>query len=80
MVKLTSLPPTGKKLQITSEMQLGLVIDDFVLKEQRKAVNENAKGGLIRQHTMLIKRKRGKYKDEQEVGPTVMITTAATVR
>ena len=65
MVKLTSLPPTGKKLQIMSEMQLGLVLDDFVLKEQRKDINDNAEEPLRRHHKRLIKMKRGKDMDYQ---------------
>ena len=32
------------------------------------------------QHKRLIKRKRGKDKDEQEVRPTFMINTAVTVQ
>ena len=33
---------TDKKLEIMSERQLGLALDDFVLKYQRQAINENA--------------------------------------
>ena len=35
---------------------------------------------MIRQHKRPVKRKRGEDKDEQEVGPTFMITTAAAVQ
>ena len=51
-----------------SERQLGFSLDYFVLKEQRQAINENFEGVLIRKHEQLIKRKRGKDKDEQEDG------------
>ena len=50
------------------------------MKDQRQAINENVKETLRRQNKILIKRKRGKDKDEQEGGPTFMITTAAAVR
>ena len=44
-----------------------------------QAINENIEETLIRQHKRLIKRKRGKYKDEKEGRPTFMITTSACV-
>ena len=47
-----------------------------MLKEQRQAINENVEETLRRQHKRLIKRKRGKDKDDQEGGPTFMITAA----
>ena len=35
-----NLDISGKKLEIKSERQLGLVLDDFVLKEQSQAIYE----------------------------------------
>ena len=71
---------SGKKLDIMSKRQLGVVLYDFVLKEQRQAINENVEEKLISQHKRLMKRKIVEYKDDQEGGPTFMITTAAAVR
>ena len=71
---------SGRKLESISKSQLGVVLDDFVLKEQRQAINKNFKETLRRQHKRQIKRNRGKYKDDQEGGPTLMITNAAAVR
>ena len=70
---------SGKKLEIISERQLGVALDGFVLKEQRQAINENVKEKLIRQHKRLIKRKRGEYKDKQEVGSAFMVNTTNAV-
>ena len=63
-----------------SERQLGVTLDDFVLKDQGQNINENVKKTLISQHKRPIKSKRGKDKDNQDVGLTFMITTAAAVR
>ena len=57
-----------------------MALDDFLLKEKRHDINENVKETLGRQHKRPVKRKRGEDKDEQEFGPTFMITTAADVR
>ena len=51
-----------------------------MLKEHRQAINKNIEETLRRKHKRLIKSKRVKYKDEQEVGPTLMITTATDMR
>ena len=75
-----NLEISGKKIEIMSERQLVVVLDDFVLKYLRPAINENSKETLRSQHKRLIKRKRGEVKDDQEGGTTFMITTAAAVR
>ena len=62
-----------------SGRQLGVAIDDSVLKEQRQAINGNVKETLRRQHKRLIKRKRGKDKDDQEGGTNFMIATVSAV-
>ena len=54
--------------------------DNFVLKEQRKDINEIIKETLRRQHKTLLKRKRGKDKDDQESGKTFMTTTTDAVQ
>ena len=69
----------GKKLELMSERQLGMALDYFMLEEQRQAINENVDETLRRQHKRMIKRKRRKDKDDQEVGPTFMITTSSAV-
>ena len=74
-----NLEISGKKLKIMSERQLGVVLDDFVLKYKRQSINENVEEMLIRYNKRLIERNIGKYKDDQEGGPTFMITTAAAV-
>ena len=38
-----------------SERQLGVVLDDFALKEQRQTINDNVGETLRRQHKRLIK-------------------------
>ena len=63
-----------------SKRQLGVSLDDFVLKEKRQAINENVKETLRSKHKRLIKRKRGEDKDDQEGGLTFMITTVAAVQ
>ena len=75
-----NLDISGKKLEIMSERQLGVALDDFVLKELSQAINENFNETSRRQNKRLIKRKRGEVKDEQEGGHTFMITTANAVR
>ena len=45
--------------------QLGLVLYDFVLKEQIHAINKNVEETLIRRNQRLIKRKRGGDNGEQ---------------
>ena len=75
-----NLEISGKKLEIMSEIQLGGALDDFMLKEQRQAINDNVEETLIRQNKRLIKRKRGEDNDEQEGGLTFMITTTASVQ
>ena len=60
-----NLEISGKKLEIMSEIQLGGALDDFMLKEQRQAINDNVEETLIRQKKRLIKRKRGEDNDEQ---------------
>ena len=47
------------------------------MKYQRQVINEKVEETLRRQHKRLIKRKRDEDKDDQEVGPTFMITIAA---
>ena len=69
-----------KKVEIMSDRQLGVALDYFVLKEQRQAINENVEETLISHNKKLIKRSRGKDKDEQEGGLTFMINTAAAVQ
>ena len=59
---------------------LGVVLDNFVLKDQRQDINDNSKEIMIKQQTRLIKSKRGKDKEEKEGRSTFMITTAATVQ
>ena len=54
-----------KKLEIIIERELGVTLDDFVLKEQRKDINDNAEEPLRRHHKRLIKMKRGKDMDYQ---------------
>ena len=71
---------SGKKLESMSKSQLGVVLDDFVLKDQRQAINKNFKVTWRRQHKRQIRRKRGKYKDDQEGRPTFIINNAAAVR
>ena len=63
-----------------SEIQLGVSLIDFVLKDQWRAINENFKETLRGKHKILIKRKRGEDRDEQEGGQIFMITTDAAVR
>ena len=43
-----NLEISGKKLEIMSKIQLGVVLDDFALKEQREAINENVEEAFIR--------------------------------
>ena len=62
------------------ESQLGVVLDDFMLKEKRQEFNETSKEMLRSQQKRLIKGNRGKDKEEKEGRPNVMITAAATVR
>ena len=50
-----NLEISGKKLEIMSERQLGAALDDFVLKEQRQAINEAVEEMLRRQQKRLIK-------------------------
>ena len=57
-----------------------MALDDFVLKEQRQAINENFGETSKRQHNRLIKINRVKDKDDQKGGLTFMITTATTVQ
>ena len=52
-----------KELYIMSERQLGAELDDFVLKDQRQAINDNAEEKLISKHNRLIKRKIGEDKE-----------------
>ena len=75
-----NLEISSNKLEVMIKRKLGVVLDSFVLKEQKQDINKNAKEMLRRQHKRLIKMKRDKYKDDQEVGTTFMITTAAAVR
>ena len=75
-----NLEISGKKLEIMSERQIEVALDDFVLKEQMQTINENIEEVLRRQHKRQIKRKRGEDKGEQEVGPTFMIATVAAVQ
>ena len=63
-----------------SERQIGVALDNFVLKYQRQAINENVEETLISQHKRLIKRNRGEDKYGQEGGPAFIITTAVVVR
>ena len=70
---------SGKNIEIMSERQLGVVLYDFVLKEQRQAINDNVEETLRRQHMRLIKKNRGEDKDEQEVGPTFIVSTNPVV-
>ena len=62
-----------------SGRQLGVAIDDSVLKEQRQAINENVEDMPRSHHKRLIKRKRGKDKDDQEGGTNFMIATVSAV-
>ena len=39
---------SGKKLDIMSKRQLGVVLYDFVLKEKRQAINDNVEETLRR--------------------------------
>ena len=48
-----------------SKRQLGLVLYDFVLKEQIQAINNNVKETLIRKNKRLLKMKRGGDNVEQ---------------
>ena len=50
-----NLEISGKKLEIMSERQPGAALDDFVLKEQRQAINEAAEEMSRRQQKRLIK-------------------------
>ena len=75
-----NLKISGKKIEIMSKRQLGVVLDDFVLKEQSQAIYETVEETIRRQQKRLMKRNRGKDKEEQEVRPTIMITTAAAVQ
>ena len=61
-----NLEISGKKLDIVSESQLGVALDNFGLKDQRQGINDNVKEALRRKHKRLIKRNRGEYKDKQE--------------
>ena len=70
---------SGKNIEIMSERQLGVVLYDFVLKEQRQAINDNVEETLRSQHMRLIKKNRGEDKDDQEVGPTFIISTNPVV-
>ena len=72
-----NLKISGIQLEIMSERQLGVALDDFVLKEQRQAINGSVKETLRRQKNRRIKRERGK---DKEGGLTFMITTTAAVR
>ena len=74
-----NLEISGKKLEIMSESQIGVTLDDFVLKEQRQAINENVEETLRRQNTRLIKSNRDEDKYDQEGGQTFIITTDAAV-
>ena len=75
-----NLKISGKKLEIMSKRQLGVVLDDFVLKEKSQAIYETVEETIRRQQKRLMKSNRGKDKEEQEVRPTIMITTAAAVQ
>ena len=59
-----NLDISGKNLEIMSEIHLGVGLDDFLLKEQRRAINENVEEALKMQHKRLIKSNKGKDKDE----------------
>ena len=74
-----NLEISGKKLEIMSERQLGVALDDLVLKKQRQAINENVGENLKKNNKRPIKRNVCEDKDEQEVRPTFMITVAAAV-
>ena len=74
-----NLEISGKKLEIMSERQLGVALDDLVLKKQRQAINENVGENLKKKNKRPIKRNVCEDKDEQEVRPTFMITVAAAV-
>ena len=74
-----NLDISGEKLEIMSERQLGVALENFVFKEQRKNINENLQETLRRQHKWLVKMKREKDKNDQEGGLDFMITTAAAV-
>ena len=52
-----NLEISGKKLEILSESHLGVALDDFMLKEQRQAINETVKETLRIRHKRLIKSK-----------------------
>ena len=75
-----NLEISGEKIEIMSKRHLGVALDYFVLKEKRQAVNDTFKEKLRRYHNRLIKRNRGKDKDEQEGGLTFMVITTAAVR
>ena len=75
-----NLEISGNKLEIMSKMQPGVALYNFVLKEQRQAINDNVEETLKSYPKRLIKGKRGKYKDEQEGGRTLMITTTVAVK
>ena len=51
-----NLEISDKKLEIMSKRQLGAALDDFVLKEQRQAINDNVEDTLRKQHKRLIKK------------------------
>ena len=70
----------GKKREIMSKRQLGVALDNFMLKEQRHAINDTTNETFIRQQKSMIKSKRGKDKEDQEDRPTFMTTTDATVQ
>ena len=55
-----------KKLEIMSKRQIGVPLDDFVLKAQRKAINDNIEEAMRRQCKRLIKRNRGEDNNEQD--------------
>ena len=57
-----------KKLEIMSKRQLGVALDDFVLKEQMQAVNENIEETLRRQQKRLKKRREAKIIISRRVG------------
>ena len=51
-----NLKISGKKLEIMSERQLGVALDDFVLKDNRRAINDDVEETLISNNKRLIKK------------------------
>ena len=59
-----NLDISGKKLEIMNERQIGVALDNFMLKDQRHSIDKNFKETFRRHNKRLIKREIGKDKYE----------------